>query len=263
MILLIAGQRTAGALRRLLRSGRRTGTGGTELIGGTEISILAPAGLSVPGWAHDPEHPAGDRIVLEGQPARAGRLTGVVTALDAVLPGDLPHVVAADRGFVAAEMTGFLRDWLATLPCPVIDRPTTLLLSGRAADRAGWSAAAATLGIPERLGAYVPVTRVTTVTIAAGCIVGPAPRPDAANPASRVRPAGPADATSRAALALARTAGVTAARLLFTAESGDPVLVGALPWWHVPNPLVLRALLAYAAERAAQEARPLSALVPM
>jgi hypothetical protein len=221
VILLLAGRDTAGTMRRLLRSGDHE-----------RVRVLPPAGLSAPGWAHDPERPDRDRLVIDGRVRRPDQLTGVITALDAVLPGDLPHVTAADRGFVAAEMTGFLRDWLATLCCPVIDRPTTLALSGRSADRAAWWRAAATLGIPERLGASVPVTRVTTVTVAAGRIVSPPPGRMAA-----------------AAVALARAAAVTAARLMFADEPGDPVLVGARPWWHVPSPLTLHALLTHVGER--------------
>jgi hypothetical protein len=248
MILFIAGRGTAGIAARVLRS-MPSGTAGT--------GVLTPEGLSVPGWAHDPEHPAGDRAVIDGQVRQSCQLTGVVTALDAVLPADLPHVTAGDRDFVAAEMTAFLRDWLATLACPVIDRPTTLALSGRAADPATWSAAAATLGVTERLGTAVPVTRITTVTVAADRVISPAPasRPARAPcrpPASRLFPAEPMTAAERAvkvALDLARTAGVTAARLMFSAEAGEPALVGAAPWWHVPSPLVLRAILASIGER--------------
>jgi hypothetical protein len=221
VILLLAGRDTAGTMRRLLRPDDRDG-----------VSVLPPAGLSAPGWAHDPERPDGDRLVIDGRVRRPDQLTRVITALDAVLPGDLPHVAEADRGFVAAEMTGFLRDWLATLSCPVTDRPTTLALSGRGADRAAWCQAAAALGFPERLGTSVSVTRVITVTVAAGRIVGPAPGRVAA-----------------AAVALAGAAGVTAARLMFADEPGDPVLVGAVPWWHGPSPLTLRALLAPIEER--------------
>jgi hypothetical protein len=246
VIVVLAGRGTAGVVRRLLRSWDRPG-----------VSVLPPAGLSVRGWAHDPEHPADDRVVLDGRDVRPDELTGVVTALDAVLPGDLPHVAAADRGFVAAEMTAFLRDWLATLACPVIDRPTALALSGRAAQRAAWTAAAATLGITERLGtAAVPVTAVITVRVVAGQVIGPVrtapgflPGPGSAAGQARAVPSGQVPA---AALALARAAGVTAVRLLFTEEAGDPVLIGAVPWWHVPSPLVLRAVLGQAEAHAEQ-----------
>jgi hypothetical protein len=244
VILVIAGHGTAGAVRRLLRTRGRAA-----------VSVLAPAALSVPGWAHDPEHPAGDRIVLDGQVRRPDELTGVLTALDMVLPGDLPHVTAADQGFAAAEMTAFLRDWLATLPGPVIDRPTTLALSGRAGDRAAWSAAAAALGVTERLGAAVPVSHLSTVTVAAGRVIGPAP-PARRPVAGRTGAADPGAPLGPVAVKLAAAAGVTAARLLFSTEADEPVLIGALPWWHVLSPLVLRALLDHIAEGATGGARP-------
>lgn len=110
--------------------------------------MLEPSGLSAPGWAHDPENPAGDRLVIDGEIHPPGRLATVITALDAVQSFDLPDVRAADRGFVASEMTAFLRTWLGTLTCPVLDHPTMLALSGAASDRAVWSKAAA-CGVSE------------------------------------------------------------------------------------------------------------------
>ena len=55
-------------------------------------------------------------------------------------PADLPHVRAADRAFVAGEMTAFLHGWLGGLDCLVLDPPTTLALSGPAGERATWVA---------------------------------------------------------------------------------------------------------------------------
>ena len=136
MILVIAGRQTARALRRLRGRAARPRNDGA-------VTVLDPAGLSVPGWTYDPADPDSGRIVIDGQAGHAAGLTAVITALDAVAPGDVPHVRIADRAFVAAEMTAFLRGWLATLACPVVDPPTTLALSGPGADRAVWSAAAA------------------------------------------------------------------------------------------------------------------------
>ena len=164
MILLLAGRDTASTMRRLLRSADRNG-----------VSVLPPAGLSAPGWRHDPERPDGDRLIIDGQVRRPDQLTAVITALDAVAPSDLPHVVAADRSFVAAEMTAFLRSWLRTLACPVLDRPTMLALSGSAGDRAVWSRAAAELGVPDRQTSPAPRTRTCAVTVVAGRVIGPAP----------------------------------------------------------------------------------------
>jgi hypothetical protein len=187
------------------------------------VAVLEPAGLSAPGWAHDPDRPGDDQMVVDGGIHPARRLTAVVTALDAVTPADLPHVVAGDRGFVAAEMTAFLRSWLRTLACPVLDPPTALSLSGAAGDRETWSGAAAVLGVPDRLAVGVARTRTRAVTVVAGRVVGPAPEPAAAT-----------------ALSLTRTAGVTAAHLTFTE---DVHLCRAGPWWHRPTPTALRALL--------------------
>ena len=193
--------------------------------------MLAPSGLSAPGWAHDPDHPAEDRLVVDGEIHPAGRLTAVITALDAVEPFDLPHVRAEDRGFVASEMTAFLRGWLRTLTCPVLDRPTMLALSGPAGDRAVWSQAAAALAVPDRQAALTPRTRTYAVTVVAGRVVGPAPEP-----------------TATTARSLARAAGVTAARLRLTDDAREPALCDAGPWWHTPSPLALRALLTHARE---------------
>jgi hypothetical protein len=216
---------------------------------------MAPADLSAPGWAHDPEDPAASRLTLADGPDQvskisypAGKITAVLTALDAVWPADLPHVRSADRAFVAAEMTAFLRDWLATMDCPVLDRPTTLTLSGPAGERAAWSAAAAALGVPDRQATAVPRSRLQTVTVAAGRVIGPAPGPP--TPSSGQQPGPAMSSVAATALALARAAGVTAARLTFTTGTGEiPALCAAVPWWHVPEPLVLRALFAEALAR--------------
>jgi hypothetical protein len=195
------------------------------------VAVLEPSGLSVPGWAHHPENPRGDQLVVGGEVHPAGWLTAVITGLDAVGPFDLPHVQAQDREFIATEMTAFLRSWLQTLACPVIDRPTALALSGAAADRAVWSAAAAALAVPDHQATPVRRMHAHVVTVVAGRAVGAAPVPAAAT-----------------AVALARAAGVTAARLTLTDDAYEPALCEAAPWWHTPSPLALRALLDHVRE---------------
>ena len=196
---------------------------------GRAVALLEPSGLSTPDWAHDPDRPREDRLVLDGEIIPARRLTAVITALDAVAPADLPHVRAGDRCFVASEMTAFLRSWLQTLACPVLDTPTALALSGAAGDRATWSRATALLAIADRQATAVPVTRTRAVTVVGGRVVGPAPAPAAAT-----------------ALSLVRAAGVTAARLRLTDDVHAPALCEAAPWWHTPSPAALGALLAHA-----------------
>ena len=214
----------------LARGGRRTfGLARDDVPGDWGVTVLEPSGLSVPGWAHDPESPRDDRLVVGGDHYGAGRLTAVITALDAVEPFDLPHVRTEDREFVASEMTAFLRSWLQTLDCPVLDPPTTLALSGTASDRAVWSRATAALAVADRQAIPVPRMRTHAVTVVAGKIIGPAPEPAATT-----------------ALSLAQAANVTAARLTLTNDTHDPALCDATPWWHAPSRPALQALLAYA-----------------
>lgn len=214
MILVVAGR---GARRPLGLAGGAAAA---------DLTVLEPSGLSVPGWAHDPEAPGDDRMALGGEVFPASRLTAVITAIDAVRPFDLPHVRTEDRAFVAAEMTAFLRSLLVGLACPVIDRPVATALSGPAGDSAVWWRAACALGIPDHRRNPVPRLRSHAVTVAGGRVVGPAPEPAAA-----------------VALALAAAAGVTAARLTISDDPHEPALCDAVPWWHAPSPPVLRALL--------------------
>lgn len=217
----------------ILRRGARRALGLAEsdTHGHSAIRILEPAELSVPGWSHNPENPREDHLVVAGEIHPAERLTAVITALDAVEPFDLPHVRTEDRGFVASEMTAFLRSWLLTLACPVLDRPTTLALSGAASDRAAWSKAAAAVAVTDRQATPLPRTQTHAVMVVAGRVVGPAPKP-AAN----------------TALSLARAANVTAARLTLADDAHEPALCEAAPWWRTPNRPALQALLAHARE---------------
>jgi hypothetical protein len=199
--------------------------------GQNAVAVLEPSGLSARGWAHDPDDPREDRLVVDGDICLARQVTAVITALDVVTPLDLPHVRAEDRSFVASEMTAFLRSWLQTAACPVLDPPTALALSGAAADRAVWSRAAAELAVPDRQTSRIPMARTRAVTVIADRVVGQAPEPAAAT-----------------ALSLTQAAGVTGARLVLTDDAHKPALCQAAPWWYTPAPAALQALLAYARE---------------
>ena len=221
MILVIAGRSVM----------RQLGLAGAAAPGHPGLAALEPSGLSAAGWAHDPDAPGNDRMALGGEIVPASRLTAVITAIDAVQPADLPHVRSDDQGFVAAEMTAFLRSWLMTLDCPVLDRPAALALSGSAGDDAVWSRAAAALGVPDRRHIPVPRLRSHAVTVVGGQVLGQAAEPAAT-----------------AAIALAAAAGVTAARLTIGDDPAQPALYGAVPWSHAPSQPALHALLAHAHE---------------
>jgi hypothetical protein len=125
-------------------------------------------------------------------------------------------------------MTALLRSWLLTLTCPVLDRPTTLALSGAASDRATWSKAAAAVAVTDLQMAPTPRTRMHSLTVVAGRVVGSAAEPAATT-----------------AVSLTRAASVTAARLTLTDDPHEPALCGAAPWWRTPNVSALQALLTH------------------
>ena len=74
--------------------------------------------------------------------------TGYSRGRPAVIPEELPWIDVADRSYVAAEINAFLVAWLASLPCPVVNRPTPRSLCGPGWDRLHWKAAAARVGAP-------------------------------------------------------------------------------------------------------------------
>jgi hypothetical protein len=212
MLVVLARAQDAGA-RALVERWRSRGA-----------RLMAPRDLSRPGWRHHVGPGGGeDWVVADGQPLRAGAITGVLTRLPCVLPDDLPHIVDHDRHYVAAEMNALLMSWLAGLACPVLNRPAPPALMGPHLGREGW------LALAVRAGARVPP--------------GPSAAP-AAEPPSAVAagPAAPAVAVAvvgdrwfgaaapelgRQALRLARLASVEVLTARFDGAAGDAVFVGA------------------------------------
>jgi hypothetical protein len=111
-------------------------------------ALCTPADLSTPGWRHLVGVPQEATAVVGGQIVPAGAIRGVLTRLWAVQPDDLPHIVAEDRAYVAAEATAFLIAFLAALPCRVLNRPTAGSLCGPAWQPEQWIRTAARAGIP-------------------------------------------------------------------------------------------------------------------
>jgi hypothetical protein len=75
-----------------------------------------------------------------------GEASGLLTRLPAVTVADLPHIVAGDRAYVAAELTAFLLALLECADLRVVNRPTPLCLCGPAWHEAKWRRAARELG---------------------------------------------------------------------------------------------------------------------
>lgn len=113
-----------------------------------QVRVMTPADLSQPGWSLEVTGAGSSIAVVAGEQVSSRRIAGVVTRLAAVTECDLPHIVAADRAYVAAEMTAFLLAWLTSLQCPVVNRPTAQCLAGPHWRQAQWTVAANRLGIP-------------------------------------------------------------------------------------------------------------------
>jgi hypothetical protein len=71
-----------------------------------------------------------------------------VARIAAVYPSHLPQIALRHQDYVACEMTAFLRAWLGGLPCPVVNPPTTLCLSGPAWTPVQWAQVCSQLEIP-------------------------------------------------------------------------------------------------------------------
>lgn len=213
-----------------------------------DARLLTPEDLAAPGWRY---HSHGDdgTISIAGTIVSDAEITGVVTRLPCVFPGELLGIVPEEREYVAAEMTAFLAAWLAELPCPVLNRPAATNLWGPVLHPQGWLHLASQLGIP-----------VSTITTRAGCagdaIMGPPwPRLTVTVVGDRatIGPGSPATPTAEAwgidrgeaiehALRLAQAASVELLRARFGVCGGRHVFVGADYLPDVTRPEIADAL---------------------
>src|SRR5262245_31751193 len=104
--------------------------------------LLTCADLSLAGWRWTLGESQTAVLVASGRRVPTSALTGVLTRLPAIFPQELLHIVPEERDYVAAEMTAFLRAWLADLACPILNRPTATCLSGPGWRSEYWTATA-------------------------------------------------------------------------------------------------------------------------
>jgi hypothetical protein len=181
-LLVVLASRHDAAARVLV--GRWSACGGT---------LLTPRDLSVTGWRHRVSRPGHSTAVVDGQPVAVRRIAGVLTRLARIGEEDLPQIAPAERSYVAAEMSAFLLCWLASLRCPVLNRPTPPALTSPCWAPERWVRLARDLGIPARParrsipplaahrggapagdGSGHPDTGSTTVTVVGGRCLGAA-----------------------------------------------------------------------------------------
>lgn len=222
-----------------------------------DARVLTCQALSRRGWRFDPTRPRRGSLVLDEEPVAMDRLRGMLCLLPAVYPGELPHIEAGDREYVAAEMTAFLIAWLTSLPCPVLGRPTPLSLTGPHLRQEQWLHEAARAGLPVRpLVRHLPAAGprpadtsarpVDEVPATAVALVAGRPAPAPADPPLPVH-------MTTALAAMARSVGAT----LLTAHFGQGLrgmtFIGAVTSVDVQRPEVADAMLAALTDPALQQ----------
>lgn len=115
---------------------------------GPQARLLTPDDLSSPGWRIRTGDPAASRAVVGGAVVEVGELTGVVTRLPAVTPGEVRRIQPGDRDYAASEMSAFLNHWLSALPCPVLNPPVATSLCGPGWRSEKWVTTARWMGMP-------------------------------------------------------------------------------------------------------------------
>ena len=95
----------------------------------------------------------------------SSQIGGVLVRLPRISAEELRHIEAADREYVASEMTAFLAVWLSSLSCPVLNRPAPDCLFGSNWRPEHWVRLAAQVGLLVRPARReVPSTAVRSKT---------------------------------------------------------------------------------------------------
>lgn len=200
-----------------------------------DARLVTPADLSQAGWSFEPSAPETACAVIDRQRVPVKDIAGICVLMPAVSESDLPHIAAADRSYVAAEMTAFLSAWLSSLPCSTVNPPAPGCLCGPNWRPERWIHLAARLELPTRM--------------ATRCAGAPDPRPLPGESAQTVVVAagGTFGEVDRAAAEwAARLADAAATRLLSVHIGHDAdgaFVLGADIWADVSRPGVPDALL--------------------
>jgi len=207
--------------------------------GSRNAAVLTGQDLSRSGWRYWPDRLADSTAIIGGEKIRAQEIQGVLTRLAYVPEHELRQIAREDRAYVAAEMTAFLRSWLASLRCPVLNPPTSTCLSGPGWHQEQAVHTAAGLGIPVRpvewrveLSVDIPRDEpappgVTVTVVGDGCVGSP-------------------DCTlATLARRLAGSARVDLLAVRFEETEAGIRLCGADPWPDVSSPEVADAIIGY------------------
>jgi hypothetical protein len=219
-----------------------------------DARLLTCRDLSTAGWRFCPHEPHLSRAVVGGQIVNCAEIAGVLTRLPSVLPDELPHIVAADRSYVAAEMNAFLTAWLSAIPCTVINRPTASCLMGPNWRQEQWVHAAARAGLRTRALKFLlkpgnrPTESMRDSSVEASECVNNSNETDGVSPVLATvvgsRCFGAVDGKLAArALRLAAKAGVELLDVQFSSPDADASFVGAYLGTDISRAHVADALL--------------------
>lgn len=203
-------------------------------------SLLTCEDLSVAGWRYRLSEPENSTLVIGGRSFAADEISGVLTRLPYISERELVRIAREDRRYVAAEMSAFLRSWLFSLECPVLNRPVPTSLSGPGWCHEQWIHAAARLGIPVR-----PVRR--RIAFPVGAVEDEPLPPDVTVTVVGERCLGPEDLAEQARR-LAWAARVDLLCVRFGEIGYGPELLGADSWPDTSSPEVADAILEYLSE---------------
>ncbi|MBH8561618.1 hypothetical protein I8748_05400 [Nostoc sp. CENA67] len=203
------------------------------------VRLLTAEDLSTTGWRYFPHDVYSSTAVIGGQEVAAQEISGVLTRLSGVPQQELGHIIAADRAYVAVEMTAFLLAWLTSFSGPVLNRPTPTCLSGPGWRREQWTYAAARVGIPispverrEYFGRHQAVkesaANIVTITVVGKRCIGEG-HTTLAQQAQR----------------LAATAGTNLLSVDFSSSKPGALFVSANPFPNLADDEVAHAILKY------------------
>jgi hypothetical protein len=201
-VLVIVGSRHDPGAASLVRRWQTSGA-----------ALMTCEDLSVSGWRFYVGCSGTATAVVSGGVIAVDEITGVLTRRPWVLEAELQHIAAADREYVAAEMTAFMVAWLSRLPCPVLNRPTSGCLSGPHWSSLQWRHLASRLRIPVQPPTSAAPDRVVDLTVVAGQCFG---RADSALAAQ--------------AIELAAAAGVGLLGVRFGGDEAGARFLSANPW---------------------------------
>ena len=203
---------------------------------GVDATILTCHDLAQPGWRWSLDDGA-SALVIGGRSVAACDVTGVVTRLACVTAFELPFVRPIDREYAASEMHAFLLALLASLRCPVINRPTPEGLCGPTWSVEQWVALAAR--------AQVGVRPAVRREYAGGMVIDlPIHGPRRVIQVVGDRAFGaPSDRHAQAAVAVARAAGAELLRTWFEADGDTPAFIDADSWIDLSDPEIAEAVL--------------------